>query len=124
MTYTNDYISDTGKSLREQVLDAYGFLANSDNELDMGPADQFRDAFPRWHEMTEDEAEKAADWLETHSRIEWWNGMPVLNAYDHPARPDDDPEPGDRCKDCGEDITWIGPSVAHDWMHVDDFRNK
>lgn len=24
-------------------------------------------------------------------------------------RPDDDPEPGDRCKDCGRDLTWRGP---------------
>lgn len=29
-------------------------------------------------------------------------------------RPDDDPEPGDRCKDCGRDLTWIGPGI-HDW---------
>lgn len=38
---------------------------------------------------------------------------------DHEARPDDDPEPGDRCKDCGRDITWTGPSM-YDWTHVDD----
>lgn len=35
---------------------------------------------------------------------------------DHDARPDDSPEPGDRCKDCGEDITWVGPGSA-DWEH-------
>ena len=35
---------------------------------------------------------------------------------DHKARPDDDPEPGDRCKDCGKDITWLGPSY-NDWEH-------
>ncbi len=37
--------------------------------------------------------------------------------YDHAARPDDLAEPGDRCKDCGENITWIGPSVF-DWIHL------
>lgn len=37
---------------------------------------------------------------------------------DHRARPDDDPEPGDRCKDCGGDITWLGPGSA-DWEHAD-----
>jgi hypothetical protein len=36
---------------------------------------------------------------------------------DHRARPDDDPQPGDRCKDCGADITWIGPNLS-DWQHV------
>lgn len=50
-------------------------------------------------------------------------GQPVkvegVKTYDHDARPDDDPEPGDRCKDCGEDISWIGPSLTRDWEHVD-----
>lgn len=35
----------------------------------------------------------------------------------HDARPDDDPEPGDRCKDCGEPIVWLGPD-ANNWQHV------
>ena len=35
----------------------------------------------------------------------------------HKARPDDNPEPGDRCKDCGFPITWLGPS-QYDWAHV------
>ena len=39
--------------------------------------------------------------------------------YDHPARPDDLPEPGDRCKDCGAAITWIGPDPASDWGHAE-----
>ncbi len=37
---------------------------------------------------------------------------------EHDARPDDLPEPGDRCKDCGENITWIGPGIG-DWEHSD-----
>lgn len=37
--------------------------------------------------------------------------------YDHTARPDDDNQPGDRCKDCGDDVTWVGPSHV-DWIHV------
>jgi hypothetical protein len=37
--------------------------------------------------------------------------------FDHEARPDDDPEPGDRCKDCGEAVVWLGPSM-YDWQHV------
>lgn len=43
--------------------------------------------------------------------------------YDHDARPDDDPEPGDRCKDCGEPVIWMGPGM-YDWMHVNDERNR
>lgn len=43
--------------------------------------------------------------------------------YDHEARPDDDPEPGDRCKDCGETITWMGPS-DRDWLHENDPANN
>jgi hypothetical protein len=43
--------------------------------------------------------------------------------YDHQARPDDDPEPGDRCKVCGEFITWIGPSPTSDWLHENDEEN-
>lgn len=39
--------------------------------------------------------------------------------YDHAARPDDLPEPGDRCKDCGAAITWIGPDPASDWGHAE-----
>lgn len=42
--------------------------------------------------------------------------------YDHDARPSDDADPGDRCKECGEDITWMGPA-DRDWLHVDDPRN-
>lgn len=38
--------------------------------------------------------------------------------YDHDARPDDSPGPGDRCKECGDDITWVGPSPLIDWVHV------
>lgn len=37
----------------------------------------------------------------------------------HKARPDDDPTPGDRCKDCGGEITWTGP-LASDWDHIVD----
>lgn len=43
--------------------------------------------------------------------------------YDHDPVPDDLPQPGDRCKTCGEPITWLGPSTVTDWMHVDDQRN-
>jgi hypothetical protein len=35
----------------------------------------------------------------------------------HDARPDDNPEPGDRCKDCGQPITWVGPNHT-DWEHI------
>jgi hypothetical protein len=38
----------------------------------------------------------------------------------HEARPDDDPEPGDRCKDCGRPVVWIGPS-QYDWEHSPEF---
>lgn len=44
-----------------------------------------------------------------------WSGPRPLP---HDARPDDDSEPGDRCKDCGLPVTWVGPSL-YDWQHVD-----
>jgi hypothetical protein len=46
-------------------------------------------------------------------------GGDVVKTYDHLARPDDNPEPGDRCKDCGDPVTWIGPT-QYDWEHVED----
>ena len=49
------------------------------------------------------------------------NNRVIRRAWEHPARPDDDPEPGDRCKDCGKEITWVGPSQV-DWLHVDTQR--
>lgn len=33
-------------------------------------------------------------------------------------RPDDEPEPGDRCKDCGRFLTWVGPTHL-DWQLTD-----
>lgn len=30
-------------------------------------------------------------------------------------RPDDLPDPGDRCKYCGKEITWVGPG-DYDWV--------
>jgi len=45
-------------------------------------------------------------------------GAGTCSSAPHSARPDDDPKPGDRCKDCGEQITWVGPS-QYDWEHVD-----
>ena len=47
----------------------------------------------------------------------------TVSTYDHEARPDDDNEPGDRCKDCGQAVVWIGPSHV-DWLHVNDMRNQ
>ena len=43
----------------------------------------------------------------------------VMGALDEPERcpphlPDDLPEPGDRCKHCSREITWIGPG-KDDW---------
>lgn len=43
---------------------------------------------------------------------------PAQPAFPHDVIPDDDPEPGDRCKRCGDPITWIGPSLISDWQHV------
>lgn len=39
-----------------------------------------------------------------------WVPMPCTFDPDQPQdhRPDDMPEPGDRCKDCGWDLTWVG----------------
>lgn len=47
----------------------------------------------------------------------------TVKVYDHDARPADDNQPGDRCKDCGDDVTWVGPSSG-DWLHVDDPDNR
>lgn len=46
-------------------------------------------------------------------------GVDADGAYNpaHRPRPDDDPTPGNRCKDCGRDITWLGPGML-DWEHV------
>lgn len=43
----------------------------------------------------------------------------VLDVGPHDPRPDDDPEPGDTCKDCGRPVTWTGPS-ANDWEHAEE----
>lgn len=34
-------------------------------------------------------------------------------------RPDDSPDKGDRCKDCGCALTWVGPGMG-DWIATDD----
>lgn len=33
-------------------------------------------------------------------------------------RPDDLPEPGDRCKECRRELTWVGPGI-YDWELCD-----
>lgn len=38
-------------------------------------------------------------------------------------RPDDLPEPGDRCKDCGVDLTWTGPGMG-DYAPAFGWENK
>lgn len=43
--------------------------------------------------------------------------------YDHEPRPGSEPGPGESCKECGEDITWIGPGI-YDYLHVDDEQNR
>lgn len=40
----------------------------------------------------------------------------------HKARPDDSNEPGDWCKDCGQPVSWIGPS-QYDWVHIGGLRD-
>lgn len=47
-----------------------------------------------------------------------------VGEYDHAPIPDDMPEPGDRCKVCGEELTWMGPSPVTDWLHVNDPANQ
>lgn len=61
--------------------------------------------------------ETLGDWLDEH-RLDTPG-----KTYDHDPRPDDGPESGDRCRTCGEDITWVGPSMD-DWLHVDDEENR
>lgn len=38
---------------------------------------------------------------------------------DNRHRPDDLPEPGDRCKDCLRTLSWLGPG-PYDWEAIDD----
>lgn len=60
-----------------------------------------------------------------HDEVAWIDGVCECGTrveFDHDARPDDDNEPGDRCKDCGADIVWIGPSHTN-YLHVTDARN-
>lgn len=45
----------------------------------------------------------------------WCPGKPCP---DGKHRPDDDPTPGDRCKDCGRELTWRGPG-PNDWDVVE-----
>lgn len=45
-------------------------------------------------------------------------GMPARQCPSGRHRPDDDPTPGDRCKDCGQDLTWRGPG-PYDWDTID-----
>ena len=56
------------------------------------------------------------DGIEPHLMSHW----PELRL--HAARPCDHPEDGvghNCCKDCGRDITWLGPD-PHDWIHSDE----
>lgn len=39
------------------------------------------------------------------------NGLRLTEPCDDGHRPDDMPEPGDRCKDCHHDLTWVGPEL-------------
>ncbi|TDC92373.1 hypothetical protein E1161_13455 [Saccharopolyspora aridisoli] len=39
---------------------------------------------------------------------------PLCQSSGGAHRPDDMPDKGDRCKDCGRPITWLGPSM-YDW---------
>lgn len=44
--------------------------------------------------------------------------FPEAEGCAHDRGADDLPEPGDRCKDCGVPITWIGPG-PYDWEPAD-----
>jgi hypothetical protein len=75
-----------------------------------------------------------ADWLDAAARDAEEVGpdyraervaAAVLGVPAHPRvcppgrhRPDDDPTPGDRCKDCGNTLTWRGPG-PNDWDVVE-----
>lgn len=70
---------------------------------------------------TVDDARKAAlRWLADPDVKAVWvfdNGEEVLHEI-HRIVPDDLPEPGNRCKTCGREVTWIGPGSS-DWEHAD-----
>jgi hypothetical protein len=40
--------------------------------------------------------------------------------FDHTARPCDDPSPCNCCKDCGEDVTWMGGPGGNEWAHSEE----
>lgn len=80
------------------------------------------------NEREDDEDDEVPDDGTLYNR---WNDAPATPAapawdrsqgpkpYDHPAREGDGPGPGDFCKDCGDAITWQGPS-PYDWLHVEE----
>jgi len=88
---------------------------------DMSEFDEWVMAFGRmYHEETEHIDDDSFDAEITEVKPPTDEGK----EYDHDPRPDDQPVPGDHCRFCAEEITWLGPDPQTDWMHVDDKRNR
>lgn len=100
------FVSNNHSSVDDQIRDAVGFLANSDDSRDMGSADQFRTQFPEWDQLVFEgawlDAEASgvdvefmswvADWIESNSRITWSDGEPVI--FEEGDEVDDDVDAG------------------------------
>jgi hypothetical protein len=96
-----------GQGIACQPFDNSGHFA-----CKAGPSGTAREAVHAWTHPTSGESGK---FCPRHSPFDW-NG-------DHAARPDDLPDEGDRCKDCGREITWIGPS-DYDWEHAESAERE
>jgi len=104
----------------------------NDDELDK---DTLADAMPSWADDTT-VWEFADFWQDVNDGVITAHAdktarftTDLVKAFDEPPakhdiRPDDLPEPGDRCKTCGKPIVWIGPSTISDWIHTDDEENQ
>lgn len=134
-TATHEFLA-----LREAARELHGWATGK------GPMTPDALGDPELKEWLAEDGETEPEWSDPASVRKWLDGFreattapwwslhvteliePTLaerptKEYDHAARPDDFSEYGDRCRFCGDDITWIGPSHS-DWLHVDDPANR
>lgn len=122
--------ADAKRRLKQYDLDH----ANLNGRLDprptghryrtLGPGGET--TFHRTREACNDKASELCDELRATVLVEeyargnsgyWLWGC--IGGFDwHTITPDDLPEPGDRCKTCGREVVWIGPSTITDWVHT------
>ncbi len=132
-------VDETWEAFEATVKDAVGrikalqsdpaiapYLQPQQQEAPMRTWEVSREQYVHVEATTQERAREAAwqvpqeEWAWTTTRVKQVSTSDPGQPTDgHVIRPDDDPEPGDRCKECGRPITWIGPSPATDWEHVE-----